>query len=124
MRHDSIRNGQQNPPGTWPYRPDDTSKSSVALHQSGAGQHFRVTHPFHPRFQHEFKAVTVRHNWAEERVYYHDERGHLVSIPTGWTSLAAEDPFVLAAQGRAFFRMEDLLRLIAMVEALQAELRR
>jgi hypothetical protein len=32
-------------------------------------------------------------------------------LPARWTSLAALDPFVLAAAGRAYFRLEDLLQL-------------
>ena len=44
-------------------------------------------------------------------VYYHDEKGRLCSILTSWTSLAPPDPFIEAADGRAHFRFEDLLRL-------------
>ncbi len=59
--------------------------------------------------------VTVRQNWGEERVYYHDESGRLCLIPIAWTSLACVDPFVEVAAGRAMFRPEDLLRLAAFV---------
>jgi len=76
-----------------------------------------VTHPFHPLHGHEFAVVTVRQNWGEERVYYHDESGRLCLIPVAWTSLAGVDPFVAAATGRALFRPEDLLRLSELVRA-------
>jgi hypothetical protein len=35
-----------------------------------------------------------------------------------WTSLAAPDPFVIAAAGRAHFRMEDLIRLAEQIRDL------
>jgi hypothetical protein len=59
--------------------------------------------------------VTVRQNWGEERVYYHDASGRLCLIPLAWTSLAGVDPFVEVAAGRALFHPKDLLRLAAYV---------
>jgi hypothetical protein len=75
-----------------------------------------VTHPFHPLFGREFEALSVRDNWGENRVHYYDERGRWVSIPTPWTSLAAEDPFVVVAAGRACLRVADLIRLAEIIE--------
>jgi len=49
--------------------------------------------------------------WGEERVYYRDENGRMRFLPAKWTNLAAPDPFVLTAAGRAFFRVEDLIRI-------------
>ncbi len=37
-----------------------------------------------------------------------------------WTSLAAPDPFVIAAAGRAYFRLEDLIRLAEQMRDIQA----
>ena len=59
--------------------------------------------------------VTIRQNWGEDRVYYHDASGWLCLIPIAWTSLACADPFVEVAAGRALFRPNDLLRLAAFV---------
>jgi hypothetical protein len=80
-----------------------------------------VTHPFHPLVGREFEVVTVRNNWGENRVHYHDERGRLVSIPTPWTSLGAEDPFVVVAAGRACMRVADLIRLAEIIERSREE---
>jgi len=74
-----------------------------------------VTHPFHPLLGCHFELVAVRRNWGEDRVYYHDEEGNLSLISRGWTSLAPQDPFVVAGAGRALFRIEDLLRLAELV---------
>jgi hypothetical protein len=32
-------------------------------------------------------------------------------VPARWTNIAASDAFVLTAAGRAWFRLEDLIRL-------------
>ena len=49
--------------------------------------------------------------WGEDRVYYRDQSGRLRFLPARWTSLAAPDPFTLTAAGRAYFRLDDLIRL-------------
>jgi hypothetical protein len=72
---------------------------------------FSVTHPFHPLQGQQFVLVQVRLNWGEERVYYLDAHERLRSIPLSWTNLAAPDPFVTLATGRAYFRPVDLLAL-------------
>jgi len=41
-------------------------------------------------------------------------------LPRRWTSLAAPDPFVNAAAGRAYFRLEDLVRLSELIKELRA----
>lgn len=65
--------------------------------------------------------MTVRQNWGEERVYYHDESGRLRLIPLAWTSLAGVDPFVAAAAGRAMFRPDDLMRLAELVRRMSED---
>jgi hypothetical protein len=62
--------------------------------------------------------VTCRHNWGEDRVYYHDEVGVLHSLPTAWTSMAPADPFVSLAAGRSVFRVADLLELARLLASL------
>jgi hypothetical protein len=37
-------------------------------------------------------------------------------LPARWTSVGSLDPFVLAASGRAYFRLEDLIRLETRVQ--------
>lgn len=49
--------------------------------------------------------------WGEDRVYYRDQDGRMRFLPARWTSLAAPDPFLITAAGRAYFRLEDLIRL-------------
>ena len=65
--------------------------------------------------------MTYRHNWGEDRVYYHDEEGKLCSLLAGWTSVSPADPFVVLAAGRSPFRLADLLELCRLVEAMGAQ---
>lgn len=79
----------------------------------------RVTHPFHPLHGREFIVVTIRNNWGEDRVYYHDEGGHLQAIPAAWTDAMAADPTVVISAGRAPFRLQDLAELARLVERIR-----
>jgi hypothetical protein len=65
--------------------------------------------------------VTYRHNWGEDRVYYHDEAGVLHSLPAAWTSVTPADPFVSLAAGRSAFRVTDLLELSRLLASLIGE---
>jgi len=63
--------------------------------------------------------VTYRQNWGEDRVYFHDDQGQLRALPAGWTSLGADDPFVVVSAGRSAFRVVDLLELVGLLQGLQ-----
>jgi hypothetical protein len=82
---------------------------------------FHVVHPFHPGHGRRFAIVTIRQNWGEELLYYHDLPGRLVSIPARWTDRAPPDPVVTVSAGRSPFRLEDLLELTRLVVALGQE---
>jgi hypothetical protein len=83
-----------------------------------------VTHPFHPRSGERYVLVMQRHTWGEQRVFFHDQQGQLQSLPTAWTSVAAPDPFVRRAAGRALFRPHDLLALARLCQRLVSAERR
>jgi hypothetical protein len=62
--------------------------------------------------------VAWRQNWAEDRVYFEDERKKLRSLPSRWTSLVCDDPASVVAAGRAQFRVADLLELVTLLKEL------
>ena len=62
--------------------------------------------------------VAWRQTWAEDRVYFEDDRKKLRSLPSQWTSLVSDDPAVVVAAGRAHFRVADLLELITLLNEL------
>lgn len=64
----------------------------------------------------------VRHLWGADRVCYVGSDGRSRSVPIEWTDLASVDAFAVMAQGRAPFRLEDLVALRGLVpEAPEAE---
>jgi len=93
----------------------NTQKPRIAPRDAHLPQVFTVTHPFHPLHGQTFELLTYRFNWGEDRVMYVGSNGRTRSLPVGWTNVAAVDPFVGIAAGRAPFRLEDLLALTALV---------
>lgn len=60
--------------------------------------------------------ATRRQNWGEDRVMFFDAQGRLRSMLTSWTSLAGEDAFTQASAARSWFRIDDLLKLVALLD--------
>ena len=60
--------------------------------------------------------ATRKQNWGEDRVMFFDVQGRLRSMLTSWTNLADEDAFAQASAGRSWFRIDDLLRLVALLD--------
>ena len=80
-----------------------------------------MTHPFHPLAGQEFEFVKRRRNWRQDRVYFCDGAGELVSLPAEWTDVVAADPFVVVAAGRSAFHIAGLLELSDLIARLSAE---
>ena len=106
---DPVRSQNSVPRVLWP-------RQSTTAHGDSADSSFEVIHPHHPLKGQRFKLVTYRHNWGEDRVYFHHSGGRLCSIPACWTTAVVADPFVTLAAGRCLFRYEDLLKLADLVE--------
>jgi len=80
-----------------------------------------VTHPFHPWRGREFELVDYRRCWNDWWVFYHTDDMQLAHFPASWTDLADADPFVELSQGRAVARVADLLRLVDLIQDLEAK---
>ena len=80
-----------------------------------------MTHPFHPLFGQSLELAAQAREWGEERVYYRDRSGRMRFLPACWTSVGVTDPFVLLAADRAYFRLEDLIRLHDRLKELRCE---
>ena len=93
-------------------------ESSTTADANNLSRRFRITHPFHPWSGQELELVTYLHTWGENRVYFHQQGEHLVSVPASWTDVVPEDPFVRLAAGRSVFRLQDLTELVQLVEGL------
>ncbi len=66
--------------------------------------------------------TTRKKNWGEDRVMFFAEDGHLRSLLASWTDVDEPDAFARAAAGRACLRVDDLMRLRALLEAVQCRL--
>jgi Family of unknown function (DUF5372) len=77
-----------------------------------------VTHPFHPLVGREFVFVAVRQTWGQDRVFFFDAEGTQCSMPRAWTDFGDRDPFVTLAADRSPFRVEDLLAVRELLDAL------
>ncbi len=63
--------------------------------------------------------ITYLHTWGEDRVYFHKEGNHLVSVPASWTDIVPEDPVVKVAAGRSVCRVQDLVELVELMQGLR-----
>ena len=75
-----------------------------------------MVHPFHPLHGREFEHLGHPRNANEERVRFCDDNGLFRDMPLTWTNAAPEDPFLEMAQGRSWFRWDDLMELIGIIE--------
>jgi len=102
-------------------RQNNLSAPSIAPDANAETRVFRIIHPFHPYRDRPLSLVTARQNWGADQIYYHDQKGHLVSVPARWTDTIPPDPVISISAGRSPFRLEDLLELSRLVTALQQE---
>ncbi|MBM3862164.1 MAG: hypothetical protein FJ395_21275 [Verrucomicrobia bacterium] len=81
----------------------------------------RVTHPFHPLLGQTLDFVERRVNWGDDLLFYRDHRGYVTALPTRWTSLQEEDPFLVVSAGRSHFQVGDLIGLTVLITELKSE---
>jgi hypothetical protein len=62
--------------------------------------------------------VGERYNRYGTRILLEIDRDIVCSVPRQWTDLVAPDPEIVIGEGRAFFRVGDLLGLARMVACL------
>ena len=56
-----------------------------------------------------------------DRVWYRADDGSSHTVPRAWTSLAEPDLFASISAGRAWFRFDDLVRLVALIEDVRTK---
>jgi hypothetical protein len=82
-------------------------------------QEVTITHPFHPRYSEKFHLLSYgRPRGRIETVVLLDTRNATVSVPMSWTDAGEIDAFAAIASGRSWLRIDDLVRLVPMVEQL------
>ena len=78
----------------------------------------RVTHPFHPLSGRQFLCIGERYNRYGTRLLLEVGAGVVCSVPPQWTDLVTPEPEMVIGQGRAFFRVADLVELARLVTQL------
>ena len=79
----------------------------------------RITHPFHPLFNHEIVRVAEHCSRHGDRIWYERLDGSVASIPRAWTDQAVPDPFAVVAAGKAHFRPEGLAELAQLLASIR-----
>jgi hypothetical protein len=79
----------------------------------------RVTHPFHPLYGQELACVGERYNRYGRRLLLRVDEVAVCSVLPQWTDLAAPDPEIVLGEGRALFRVADLLELARLVDQIR-----
>lgn len=81
-----------------------------------------MIHPFHPYFGRSF--LLLHHGPASgaDRVLVQDCGGATFYLLTRWTDLGNLDPYVVMAEGRARFRVPDLVLLAGMLAQMKPEI--
>jgi hypothetical protein len=80
-----------------------------------------ITHPFHPFGGRQLLCVGERYNRSGKRLLLRVDDTIVCSVPPQWTDAATPDPEVVMGQGRALFRVADLLELANLVSRLCQE---
>lgn len=88
---------------------------------SNLRKNLRVTHPFHPLFNKEFEIIGFFNSWKKECIEFLDDQGNRSSLPLEWTDAADIDPFLHFSIGRSHFRIDELLRLVDLVDAIAGD---
>ncbi|MFC1885781.1 DUF5372 family protein [Thermodesulfobacteriota bacterium] len=94
---------------------------SIAPQQNLQNKTFRITHPFHPQYNQEFEIYSIKKPHGESRVYFYNLQLRMVSVPINWTDIEPADPFVKISDGRALFRIKDLLRLVILINNIKRQ---
>lgn len=96
--------------------------SSTTSSSNESKQFFIITHPFHPLRGKQFELIYLKQTWGEWRVFYYGNNNQIQSFPANWTDVVAIDPFVDAAQGKAYFRTIDLIELVGHISDIKQAL--
>jgi Family of unknown function (DUF5372) len=78
----------------------------------------RVTHPFHPLSGQELACAGERYNRYGRRLLLRIDEVAVCSVPPQWTDLVRPDPEIVLGEGRAIFRVADLLELARLVDQI------
>lgn len=80
-----------------------------------------MTHPFHPFGGRVGTCVGERSNREGRRLLLRFDDGAICPVPPQWTDVVSPDPEIVMGQGRALFRVTDLIELALLVARITAD---
>ena len=82
-------------------------------------EYFTVTHCFHPFYKRRFRLVEYSRRWGADKVSFFDDQQALSYLPARWTDRFPPDVFTVFSKGRAYFSIEALMELSALIKTLE-----
>ncbi|MBU0755561.1 MAG: Y4bD/Y4pK family protein [Planctomycetes bacterium] len=79
----------------------------------------KVIHPFHPFHGRKLELIAHQNIIGVDWVMIDEGDGRRRWFPASWTDLFSGDAFVVQSAGRSHFRVEDLLRLVTLLEDME-----
>ncbi len=79
-----------------------------------------MTHPFHPWKGQELPLIHRGPAWGREMVVVLCEDGTVTRLPCSWTDAPDPDPYSIISECGSRFRVDDLLKLIEVVDQVLA----
>jgi hypothetical protein len=76
-------------------------------------------HPFHPLNGHQLACVGERYNRYGMTLLLQSHDGVIYAVPPQWTDMVSSDPEIVIGEGRALFRVVDLLELALLMDRLR-----
>jgi hypothetical protein len=77
----------------------------------------RITHPFHPQYNHEFQVLKARKSGNRLILSLHESERGSFGIPADWTDYFSSDP-LLTGDPNEYISASALLALCEMVKIL------
>ena len=82
-------------------------------------QTIKITHPFSPKKNQEYKVIERNIVWGEDRIICCDNEGNTRSFLTSWTDYLPVDPYITVSDGKVDFRYDDLQMLAKLVSDIK-----
>jgi hypothetical protein len=61
--------------------------------------------------------------YGDDLNFFRDRLGYVTAVPTRWTTIEIEDPFLIVSAGRSHFRVQDLIDLASLISEIQSSQR-
>jgi len=70
----------------------------------------------------EFDIISKHNCWGENRIFFFNPEGKMISVPSHWTSEVLPDPFVTQSAGRCILHYQDLGAMAKLLKEIDKEI--